>query len=174
MFSSNWAVAKLLSKVSAGLLRITPTNNKSEHNIMSRIYWDTMLFVYWLEDHPVYAKRIKHILSKMEERQDILCTSVFTVGEVLVGPYKTGAFSMAKQILTIFESSFIEIIPYTLAAAERYGRIRSDYKVSAADAIHLACAAEVRTDLFLTNDFALTKKIIPDIQFMAGLNTNLF
>jgi predicted nucleic acid-binding protein len=141
---------------------------------MSRIYWDTMLFVYWLEDHPVYAKRIKHILSKMEERQDILCTSAFTVGEVLVGPYKTGALSMAKQILTIFESSFIEVIPYTLTTTERYGRIRADHKVSAADAIHLACAAEVRADLFLTNDIALTKKIIPDIQFIVGLNTNLF
>lgn len=36
---------------------------------MSRIYWDTMLFVYWLENHPVHAKRVQHILSKMEERQ---------------------------------------------------------------------------------------------------------
>jgi uncharacterized protein len=141
---------------------------------MSRIYWDTMLFVYWLEDHPVYAKRIQHILSKMEQRQDILCTSAFTAGEVLVGPYKTGALSMAKQIRSIFESSFIEIIPYTLSTAERYARIRSDHGVSAPDAIHLACAAEVRTDLFLTNDLGLTKKIIPDIQFIVGLNTNLF
>lgn len=141
---------------------------------MSRIYWDTMLFVYWLEDHPVYAKRIKHILSKMEERQDILCTSAFTAGEVLVGPYKTGAVSTAKQILNLFESSSIEIIPYTLATANRYARIRSDHGVSAADAIHLACAAETHADLFLTNDLALTKKIIPDIQFIVGLNTNLF
>ena len=24
---------------------------------MSRIYWDTMLFIYWLENNPEFAKR---------------------------------------------------------------------------------------------------------------------
>ena len=140
---------------------------------MSRIYWDTMLFVYWLEDHPVYAKRVQQIHTKMEERQDRLCTSAFTAGEVLVGPYKTGATATAKQILEVFQSSFIEIIPYTLATADLYARIRADHGVSPADAVHLACAAQVQTDLFLTNDTGLTKKVIPGIQFIAGIDTNL-
>ncbi len=141
---------------------------------MSRIYWDTMLFVYWLEDHPVYAKRVRHILSKMEERQDRLCTSAFTPGEVLVGPYKMHALGMAKQIREVFESSFVEVIPYTLETADLYARIRADLSVSPADAIHLACAAQVGTDLFLTNDAGLISKIVPGIHFIAGLDTNLF
>ncbi|HEX7286339.1 MAG TPA: type II toxin-antitoxin system VapC family toxin [Candidatus Angelobacter sp.] len=141
---------------------------------MSLIYWDTMLFVYWLEDNPAYAKRVKQVLAKMEERQDRLCTSAFTVGEVLVGPYKTDATATAKQILGVFESSFVEVIPYTLATADLYAKIRADHGVSPADAIHLACAAQANTDLFLTNDASLTKKVIPGIQFIAGLNTNLF
>ena len=141
---------------------------------MSRIYWDTMLFVYWLEDQPVYAKRIQQILSKMDERQDRLCTSAFTAGEVLVGPYKLGASHTAKQILEVFDSPMVEIIPYTLATADLYARIRADHGVAPADAIHLACAAQVRTDLFLTNDADLAKKVVPGIQFIAGLDTNLF
>lgn len=140
---------------------------------MSRIYWDTMLFIYWLENHPVYAKRIGQILSKMEERQDQLCTSVFTVGEVLVGPHKVRATDRANQIHGFFESS-VEIIPYTLKTADLYARMRAHYGVSPADAIHLACAAQVSTDVFLTNDMFLTGKIVPGIQFIAGLNTNLF
>jgi predicted nucleic acid-binding protein len=141
---------------------------------MSRIYWDTMLFVYWLEDHPVYANRVRHILSKMEERQDRLCTSAFTAGEVLVGPYKMNAPAIAKQIRDVFESPFVEVLPFTLATAERYARIRADHGVSPAAAIHLACASQPGTDLFLTNDAALTNKVIPGIQFIAGLDTNLF
>jgi len=141
---------------------------------MSRIYWDTMLFVYWLEDHPIYAKRVRHILSKMEERQDQLCTSAFTVGEVLVGPHKMHAPGTAKQIREFFESSFVEVIPYTLGTADLYARIRADHGVSPADAIHLACAAQIGTDLFLTNDSGLTNKVIPGIQFIAKLDTNLF
>jgi uncharacterized protein len=141
---------------------------------MSRIYWDTMLFVYWLEDHPVYAKRVRQILTKMEERQDQLCTSAFTAGEVLVGPYKLNARNTAKQILEFFESSFVEVVPYTLATADLYARIRADHGVSPADAIHLACAAESGADLFLTNDSSLPGKVIPGIQFIVGLDTNLF
>ncbi|MBZ5507435.1 MAG: type II toxin-antitoxin system VapC family toxin [Acidobacteriia bacterium] len=141
---------------------------------MSRVYWDTMLFIYWLEDHPVYAKRVRHILSKMEERQDRLCTSAFTAGEVLVGPYKMKAPAVAKQIREVFESNFVEVLPFTLATADLYARIRAQQGVSPADAVHLACAAHAGTDLFLTNDAALSGKVIPGIQFIAGLNTNLF
>ncbi|HEY2117005.1 MAG TPA: PIN domain-containing protein [Candidatus Angelobacter sp.] len=141
---------------------------------MSRIYWDTMLFVYWLENHPVHAKRVQHILSKMEERQDRLCTSAFTVAEVLVGPYKVGDAAAAKKIRGVFESPFVELLPFNTATADQYARIRVQHRVSPADAIHLACAAQAGIDLFLTNDDALAGKVIPGIQFIAALDTNLF
>ncbi len=41
------------------------------------------------------------------------------------------------------------------------------------DAIHLACAAEARVDLLLTHDRRLATKIIPGIQFIATLDTNV-
>ena len=46
-----------------------------------------MLFVYWLEDHPAYADRVQQIIEAITRRRDTLCTSVFTLGEVLTGPY---------------------------------------------------------------------------------------
>ena len=141
---------------------------------MSRIYWDTMLFVYWFEDHPRYAKRVRHILSKMKERQDQLCTSSVTGGEILVGPYKMGAFETTRQIREVFKAPFVEVIPYTIETADLYAGIRAQHGVSPADSIHLACAAQARTDLFLTNDAALVGKVIPGIQFIAGLDSNLF
>ena len=39
--------------------------------------------------------------------------------------------------------------------------------------LHLACAAEARVDLFLTHDKRLAKKIIPGIQFIATLDTDI-
>ena len=53
---------------------------------MSLVYWDTMLFAYLLEAHPQFKVRVSQIAHRMEERGDTLCTSVFTVGEVLAGP----------------------------------------------------------------------------------------
>ena len=84
------------------------------------------------------------------------------------------ALKMAKQIREAFESPMVEVIPYTLETADLYARIRADLSVSPADAIHLACAAQVGAELFLTNDAGLIGKIVPGIHFIAGLDTNLF
>ncbi len=141
---------------------------------MSRIYWDTMLFVYWLEDHPDYAARMGHIHKRMEERRDTLCTSTFTLGEVLTGLYKRGAVELGTQIRETFRSPQIELIPFTPETADRYARIRGTHRVSPADAIHLARAAQYGVDLFLTNDHHLQGLAIPGIQFIAGMDVNLF
>jgi predicted nucleic acid-binding protein len=140
---------------------------------MSRIYWDTMLFVYWIENHPRYARTVRRLLEKMQSRRDQLCTSTFAVGETLVGPYKSGSEQVINTIRGIFRPPGVELIPYTLETAEFYADIRAKHRVSSADAIHLASAAQSGTDLFLTNDDALVGKVIPGIQFIAGIDSNI-
>ena len=141
---------------------------------MSLIYWDTMLFVYWFEGHPVHAPRIRHILTRMEQRKDSLCTSSFTVGETLVGPYKKGMRDMAARMREAFRPPFVQVLPFTSDAADHYARIRAGLGVAPADAIQLACAAQAGVDVFLTNDQGLARQIVPGIQFIAGLDCNLF
>ncbi len=141
---------------------------------MSRIYWDSMLFIYWLEDHPLHAARMNRIHECMEERGDSLCTSVFTVGEVLTGLYKREALEIASQVRDAFRSPQIELISFTPETADSYARIRAGHRVSPADAIHLASAANAGVDLFLTNDQRLQPLAIPGIHFIAGMDVNLF
>jgi len=141
---------------------------------MSLIYWDTMLFVYWFEEHPVHAARIRHFLTRMEKRKDVLCTSSFAVGETLVGPYKRGKCDVVERIREAFRPPFVQVLPFTSDAADHYARIRAGLGVSPAHAIHLACAAQAGVDVFLTNDQGLARQIIPGIQFIAGLDCNLF
>ncbi|HVI08852.1 MAG TPA: PIN domain-containing protein [Candidatus Binatia bacterium] len=140
---------------------------------MSRIYWDTMLFIYWLENNPHYAPRVQSIREKMKARQDRLCTSAFTVGETLVGFHKRHDLEIAARVRSFFLSSSIEILPYTVDLADSYAEIRARLKVSSADAIHLACAAKAGIDLFLTNDSDLIGQIVPGIQFIGGLDSNI-
>jgi predicted nucleic acid-binding protein len=140
---------------------------------MSLIYWDTMLFVYALEEHPQHGTRVRHILTRMEERKDTLCTSIFAVGETLVGPYKRGDLDAATRIREALRPPFVRLLPFTDDSVDRYARIRAELGVSPADAIHLSCAAEANVDVFLTNDRRLAGQIIPGIQFVAGLDCNL-
>lgn len=141
---------------------------------MSRVYWDTMLFIYWLEDNPQFAKRVNAIRSRMQERNDELITSAFTLGEVLAGVYRKGAVSRALETRSTLENTVSALIPFTPDVADLYARIRGSLGAPPADAIHLACAASARADLFLTNDSKLVGKFVPGIQFVAGLDSNLF
>ena len=141
---------------------------------MSRIYWDTMLFVYWLEDHPQQAPKVKRIFEKMEQRSDVLCTSTFTMGELLVGPKKQGAPDVAQRIKDFLQTSVVDLLPFTEVTAEHYADIRAANHVSPADAIHLASAAEADVNLFLTNDHRLRGLVIPGIHFIAGMDVDLF
>jgi len=138
---------------------------------MSRIYWDTMIFVYWLENHPEYFGRVHEIYSRMRERGDVLCTSTFTVGEVLVLPQRKGNQSRFRQTYEFFRSAALELIPFGIDTALRYAQIRATMPVSAADAVHLACAATVGTELFLTNDQWLARRIVPGIHFIVTLES---
>ena len=141
---------------------------------MSRIYWDTMLFIYWLENNPQFAKRVGQVRTRMEERGDQLITGAFTIGEVLAGPYRIGAVKVAEECKRLLRSVVSELVPFTIDTADHYARIRGTLRLPPADAIHLACAAQAGTDLFLTNDKNLVGKIVPGIQFIASLDTQLF
>ncbi len=141
---------------------------------MSRIYWDTMLFIYWIEEHPDYVDRIDRILSRIESRGDQLCSSAFGVGEVLVGAKQRGDQRLAEAIRTVMRPPHVELLPFDAGAAERYADIRAGHRTSAPDAIHLACAAAAGVDLFLTNDAKLTRLDVPGIRFIAGLNAPVF
>ena len=139
---------------------------------MSRVYWDTMLFIYWLEDHPQYARRVDAIRSRMDQRHDQLITGAFTFGEVLAGVYRKGTPQLADDTSRLLQNTVAEVVPFTLETADRYACIRAT-GITPADAIHLASAAQAGTDLFLTNDKRLVGKIVPGIQFIDSLETNL-
>jgi len=141
---------------------------------VSRIYWDSMLFIYWLEGNPQFGRRVDAIWSQMQKRNDQLLTGALTFGEVFAGAYRRGANQeRVQRAIVELEIAVSEVIPFTLATADLYGRIRGSLKVSSADAIHLACAANAGTDLFLTNDKKLVGKVIPGIQFIVGLDSNI-
>lgn len=141
---------------------------------MSRVYWDSMVFLYWLENHPQYAPRAEHIFRSMQSRGDRLCASYLSMGEVLAGPLKRGQVQMAAAIEQFFDSGLPEILPFDRNSAMEFARLRATANVSPAEAIHLACAASSGVDLFITHDKNLHKLRVKGIQFIAGLDVNVF
>ena len=80
---------------------------------------------------------------------------------------------LAQRIRETLGPPSVELIPLSRPVMERYAQIRGSRSVLPPDAIHLACAAESGTDLFLTNDRRLHRLAIPGIQFIAGIDSGL-
>lgn len=140
---------------------------------MSRVYWDSMLFIYLLEGHSVFGPKVRTILQGMIMRRDILCTSIFSIGEVLTGPRRRGSYSGVDAVNRFFSSGSVEILPLDMKTVQAYGVICATVRVRQADGIHLASASEANVDLFFTNDAALHKLSVPGIKFFADLDAKI-
>lgn len=137
---------------------------------MSIVFWDTMLFVYLIEEQPVFADRVEGLRLRILDRDDQLVTSAMTLGELLAGTSAQMDTRVAELYRKALAPPFCQVLPFTVETAEHYGAIRVDRTILPADAIQLACAAQAKVDLFLTNDRRLSRKVIPGIQFIADLN----
>ena len=137
---------------------------------MSRVFWDTNLFVYLLEEKGENGDRVASILKRMFERGDELLTSTLTIGEILVKPLRDREESIATEYEHLIRSH-ATVVPFNAAAAIRFAEIRGDRSISPSDAVQLACAAVAETDMFITNDERLSRKVIRSVQFIQSLST---
>jgi predicted nucleic acid-binding protein len=137
---------------------------------MSRIFWDTNLFVYLFEDYKALSKKTEELRTRMLARRDQLLTSTLTVGEVLVKPLERGATDVCQQYENAITSTAV-VIPFDLKAAKIYASLRQDRSLRAPDAIQLACAASVGVDLFVTNDTHLQGKHVSGIHFIVPVDS---
>jgi predicted nucleic acid-binding protein len=137
---------------------------------MSRIYWDTMLFIYLLENHPTFSPRVRLLLARARRRGDSLFTSYLALGEVMAGAEKSPKSLKARAVREIIREMGFNCLPFDEGAVAPFCRLRTKEKVKVADAIHLACAASAGIDLFLTGDQQLVKLDVPGIQFIADFN----
>jgi predicted nucleic acid-binding protein len=135
---------------------------------MSRIFWDTNIYIYLFEDYGVLTRMAAALRASMLTRGDQLLTSTLTLGEVLVKPTEHKDLDLgARYERALTETSLL--IPFDARAAKIYASLRQDRALRAPDAVQLSCAAAVGTDLFITNDKRLQRIQVAGIQFIVPL-----
>jgi predicted nucleic acid-binding protein len=120
---------------------------------VSKIFFDTNLFVYLFEGLEPWRSRMLAMRRRMLDRGDRVVTSAMTLGEVLIKPAKMG-----------------QTVNFDSQVARRYASLRAAHNIRHADSIQLACAAHVGVDLFITSDKRLYKLDIPGVGFIAPLD----
>jgi len=140
---------------------------------MSRIFWDSMLFIYMVDDHPTFSNRVLHLLDRANEREDSLFTSCLVLGEVLAGASKSPNPAKSATLRTTLDAIGFLYLPFDDRAVAPFGQLRSQSRLKIADSINLACAASAGIDLFLTGDQQLVGRHVPGIQFIVDFNAQI-
>ena len=136
---------------------------------MSKVFFDTNLFIYMFEGLEPFRSRTLEIRKRMIDRGDRIVTSTMTLGEVLVKPTKLGQTTLVEQYESAIRAT-AQVVSFDATVAHRYASLRAAYRIRNADAIQLACAAHSGVDLFLTNDDDLQRLNVPGIGFIASLD----
>jgi len=134
---------------------------------MTRIFWDTSLFLYLFEGGH-RADEVRRLRERMIARDDRLFTSSLTMGEVLVRPTEAGGDVASRYETAITRAA--TIVPFDLGAARRHAALRSDRSIESHDLIQLACASAAGIDMFITNDDRLAGKVVPGVKFITSLS----
>lgn len=136
---------------------------------MSRVFWDTNLFIYFFEGHEQFGPETRKLRERMLNRDDALITSAMTLGEILVKPRQHGDEARCQKYENVLKAVSM-IVPFDIEAARHYSSLRQHRGLKAPDAIQLSCAAAAKVDLFITNDNRLHALHVPGIQFIVPID----
>jgi predicted nucleic acid-binding protein len=130
--------------------------------LLKRIYLDTAPIIYQIEGSEEFSQSTQLIFDRIDKGELIAVTSLITLSEVLVMPYRLGQIDLVEnytQMLTSGENT--EYIPILdEEAALMVAKLRATNKtLKKFDAQHFALAIQYHCDSFLTNDCQLKKVI---------------
>jgi len=135
------------------------------------IFVDTMPFIYHIEEHPVYVDTVEaFFVGTLCDKNYRLMTSVITLGEVLVQPYRKGNDVLVAEYEGIIcDTDGLLVVPIDQMMVRKAARLRADHSLKMPDALQLASALVNGADYFLTNDKGIAKTGFPQIILLDDL-----
>ena len=121
-----------------------------------KAFVDTAPFIYFIEknvNNPQYYDKVKNFFRNGYENNKKFVTSVITMEEYFVFPYRNNNYSLIAMFQRLVAMTDMEIVEINQGIAKKAAQIRAEYKnFKAMDALQLATACVMGCDLFLTND----------------------
>lgn len=127
-----------------------------------RIYLDTNIWIYALEEIPEFSQPLRAIFQAIEQGSITAITSELSLAEALVQPIRNSKVNdqeMYKQ--AIVSNGNLQVMSIERQILIRAAQVRAETKLKLPDAIHAATALSTQCTTFLTNDKQL--RAIPNI-----------
>jgi predicted nucleic acid-binding protein len=126
---------------------------------------DTTPLIYFLEARSPHYPLVRAFFRKADRGDFSVVTSMVTVLEVLVHPWRTGNTALATRYRNILlRNANLATIPLSAAIADRAANLRARYNLSTPDAVQVATALTEGASHFLTNDARLAR--VSDIRVL--------
>ncbi len=121
---------------------------------VSRLYFDTNIFIYFLEENTCFSDSVEHVFGVCEKYNIDIVTSEITVTECLVGAHKKNNSALIEKYEAFFQSvaKSMSIIPVDSAILSEVPQVASLNHLKLVDSIHVVTAILYGCDGFLTND----------------------
>lgn len=114
---------------------------------------DTAIFIYFIEEHPQFLPAIVPLFQEAEQGERDLVTSVLTLLEVLVVPYRAGNRILAERYEALLaRSRGLRIVDLSRDQLRAAAQLRAATGVKTPDALQLVAALGAGCRAFLTND----------------------
>lgn len=133
-----------------------------------KVFWDTNLFVYLIEQHPIFHPQVHELYRSHKSRGETVITSTLTYGELIAQPIRRNRMDIVARYGEIFGAGGIEMTEFSTRAAEIYGEIRARTALKQPDAIQFSCAIAGGASRFFTNDRQLWGVRVPGIDSVQG------
>lgn len=124
-----------------------------------KVALDTSIFIYFLEQHPQYFADCQMVLSKILQGDWEGSTSVLSIGELLVMPFRIGhTHAVNDYARFVREFSNLQVWNIDETIMTKSAQLRASFpSLKTPDALHLATVLEAGADCFITNDARLAK-----------------
>ena len=130
------------------------------------VAFDTSPLIYYIEEKEPFVGIVTPFFDAIGSGQFGTITSIVTLEEVLVRPFREGRRDLVERYRNILLSSAgLQIWPVNRQIAEEAAQIRANYpRIRTPDALQMATAIVTGAHYLLTNDKALPN--LPNLQML--------
>ena len=123
-----------------------------------KIALDTSVFIYFVESHPDYFPLCSRVFEAVEHYRNKASTSVLSLLEVLVQPYRMNNEELALKFYALMSTyPHLTWVDMSLNIADLAARLRAKYRFRTPDSIQAASAILSGAAGFICNDGAFKK-----------------
>lgn len=121
-----------------------------------KIFLDTAIFIYFLENNIYYADKVEQFFYDEIKKQSQFFTSTITIMEFCSKPFELGNIDLIDNFKAFLLDLNVILIPITEDIAIHASKLRGRFKsLKAMDSLQISSSINFECDRFISNDIKL-------------------